>query len=156
MPSPVENLLILQKAAQAGAVPKEVATWLNKGIDDYLCRKNPLDKCLQLQGGRGIRRALTKYLRQQRDYHLRQAWALLDEPKPWPRWCELDQPPPGTSALRQALFAAFKTGFQVPGGVGQLHKICGADHNRKSNPTDDTAALRHQFFQTLASMNDQD
>ena len=41
----------------------------------------------------------------------------------WPRWRHLDAPPPQASALRAALFAAFKNG-PPPASATGLHAVC--------------------------------
>ncbi len=141
MSTPIENLLKLQEAARDGAVSPEVAAWFSQGIEDYLSRQGPLDECLNLTGKVGQRKALTIYLAHTRNYHLKQAWELLEADSPWQRsvclaeevlrfetriwtrWSDLPEPPIGSSELRSHLFHAFRTGIDIP-GLSQLHTIC--------------------------------
>ena len=141
MPTPIENLLLLQEAAQSGAVPPDVAAWFDRGIEEFLSRQGPLDECLNLTGGPGMRKALTVYLIHRRDYHLRQAWLTLAASSPWkrsvalageikrfearvwPRWRDLSEPPPGSSDLRTHLFHAFRAQLDIP-KLTRLHSIC--------------------------------
>jgi len=145
--NPVDHLVEIHEALQAGAVSPEAAAWFSRGVERYLLRAGTLDECLQLNGGPGIRKALTDYLKNKRDYHLRKAWEALDTPGPWtrsvelskavkrfkgtawPRLCAVDELPESASDLRRHLWAAFKTGLPVPVSPSQLDDICSAPVN---------------------------
>lgn len=120
--------------------PGPLHAWFTAGIEAYLSGAT-LEAGLGLAGGAGRRTARTLYRRARRDEALRQAHALVPGASPWrrslalvhevgrfgavlwPRWRDLAAPPAGASALRQALFTAFKHG-NPPASATGLHGIC--------------------------------
>jgi hypothetical protein len=136
----LDQELVRAHRVAAECLQPEDIDWLCKGFSAFLASggRLPLERCLRLPTNeRGLRRA-------RRDYWLRRAWLQLDttlsswrrsevlaaelhrfQAGKWARWCALDEPPAGVSALDQALFEAFRSHERVPNSAMQLHNIAG-------------------------------
>jgi len=140
-------LLELANAAREGRpAPPAAADWLTAGVAGFLDGE-PLALALGLAAaGPGHASARHEFLARVRDHHLYEAHRLTGGPSPWsrslalareirrfeatvwPRWRHCDAPPEGASGLRRALFAAFKTGLEIPGSPRQLARIAARRH----------------------------
>lgn len=136
----LEGELVRAHRVASDTLEQEDINWLCKGFSAFLASggRLPLERCLHLPTSeRALRRA-------RRDQWLRQAWLLLDvamspwrrsellageiqrfQASKWARWSALEQPPPGASALDEALFEAFRSHERVPSTAMQLHNIAG-------------------------------
>ena len=137
-PSELQAMALIQVCE--GIKPGPLHAWFTAGIESYL-NGTTLEVALGLTGGAGRRTARTLYRRAKRDAALRLAHGLMPGETPWrrslalvpevrrfatalwPRWRHLDAPPPQASALRAALFAAFKNG-PPPSSATGLHAVC--------------------------------
>jgi len=101
----------------------------------------PLEAALGLRGG--PRTALVQSRYTERNRALFEAWLAIPEPDlspwgrsvrleqevqrfaqmMWPVWRDMSCPPEGASAMRAALWEAFRTGLKIPGTARQLDAI---------------------------------
>lgn len=136
-----EILEVADTLASFGYAPESAAAKFVRGVEHWIREDAPsLDEALELGGGQGVRSARCRYLAAQQRHFLNQAWLEVEGSKPWPRsvelarelerfevsiwprWRHLDDPPPGTSRLREALFRARKLG-RVPKTPRRLHDL---------------------------------
>lgn len=144
---PVALLLRLVDAAEQGAVPPEVASWLRSGVHEYIHCGLTLERALGLSGG--ARSARYRWLWHQRGQHLRCAWDLLpDELSPyqrsnelarhcrryvsdvWPRAQYAAEPPETHDAIQRLLWASAKTGLPLPRRANSVHRIIMGNNRR--------------------------
>ncbi len=126
MADSINNLLELADLAQQSG-PKEIAQWFDAGISKWMNNGGTLEQALGLTCAPGKRSARGQYLKHKQRQHLREAWNTLEGPptprarklseaikvfetRYWPAWCDRDEPPPGASQLRAALFRARQHG----------------------------------------------
>lgn len=140
--SPAESIVQVASRLEAmGPAPGSAESRFCDGVRRWISEGGSLDAALGLCGEVGIETARTRYLRAQRDYHLRQAHGLVSGDSAWsrsvvlaeevsrflslvwPRWRDLSEPPEGCSDLRRHLFLAHRSG-SLPESPRQLHVIC--------------------------------
>lgn len=65
------NVRRFEVGLQVGKIPNDILIWLNHGFKKHTSTGEPLDECLGLKRGKGIRRIHTQALREERDRCIR-------------------------------------------------------------------------------------
>jgi len=132
----------LATALEAGRpLPADVATWLRKGLADYLAAGGSLDRSLGLRGT-GVRSIETVIATERRNVALAAAAEFAHDGAPnsrrdrarklaaavrrfrdrkWPRLRQLDEPPASLGPMERHLFRAFRASERVPETEKQIY-----------------------------------
>jgi hypothetical protein len=136
----INNLIEVSEIVKASG-RRELASWFDDALQQYLVDDEPLEKAFLLHSEGGKPKARTIWQRHRRNMALRAAFQQIEgkntfqrvtklqrhiadfEARIWPRYLEHETAPAEWSNLRKHLFAALQTGVSIPSSLSAMYEV---------------------------------